>query len=120
LTAPSLTVIGKAPKRDLRRTAMEIERFRVAIRALAPTTTPMSSPVPMVAVVFRDNNAMTPFKPRDRGKPVDNVAAYFRLCPTSTTSCSRRTTIASSPIASSFTSTRTFSSIALQLDSRCG
>jgi tetratricopeptide (TPR) repeat protein len=28
-------------------------------------------------VVFRDDSAMTPFKPRDRGKPMDLVAAYF-------------------------------------------
>jgi tetratricopeptide (TPR) repeat protein len=35
----------------------------------------------MVAVVFRDDNAMTPFKPRNRGKPVDHVAAYFAALP---------------------------------------
>jgi tetratricopeptide (TPR) repeat protein len=80
LKTPSLTVIGNASDHDLRRTAVEIERFRVAIRALAPTT-PMSSPVPMLAVVFRDDSALTPFKPRNRGKPVDNVAAYFSALP---------------------------------------
>lgn len=80
LKTPSLTVIGNAADRDLRRTAEEIERFRVAIRALAPTT-PMSSPLPMVAVVFRDDSALTPFKPRPRGKPTDNVAAYFAALP---------------------------------------
>ncbi len=80
LRAPSLTIIGNAPERDLRRTALEIERFRVAVRALAPAT-PMSSPVPMLAVVFRDDSALTPFKPRTRGKPSDNVAAYFSALP---------------------------------------
>ena len=80
LKTPSLTVIGNASDRDLRRTAQEIERFRAAILALAPST-PMSSPVPMLAVVFRDDQSLTPFKPRSRGKPSDNVAAYFAALP---------------------------------------
>jgi len=54
LKTPSLTVIGNASDHDLRRTAVEIERFRVAIRALAPTT-PMSSPVP----IWRSSSATT-------------------------------------------------------------
>jgi len=37
----------------------------------------LDPPAPTVAVVFRDDNAMTPFKPRDRGKPMNMVAAYF-------------------------------------------
>jgi len=41
----------------------------------------MDSPVPMVTVVFRDDSALRPFKPRERGKPRDNVAAYFNALP---------------------------------------
>jgi Protein of unknown function (DUF1570) len=80
LQTPNLLVVGNARAEDLRRTAEEIERFRQAIRALSPNL-PMDSPVPMVAVVFRDDHEVTPFKPRNRGKPVDNVAAYFAALP---------------------------------------
>lgn len=76
LQAPDLLVVGNAHADDLRRTAEEIERFRQAIRALAPNF-PMDSPVPTVAVVFRDDGVLSPFKPRRRGKPDDNVTAYF-------------------------------------------
>jgi tetratricopeptide (TPR) repeat protein len=80
LRTPALTVIGNASDRDLRRTAEEIERFRAAIHALSPGA-PMTSAAPMVAVVFRDDSALTPFKPRNRGKPIENVAAYFAPLP---------------------------------------
>ncbi|MEN3336403.1 MAG: hypothetical protein V7647_79 [Acidobacteriota bacterium] len=76
LDAPGLVVVGNARGEDLRRTAESILRFRLAMRSLLPflRTDP---PAPTVAVVFRDDSAMTPFKPRDRGKPMDLVAAYF-------------------------------------------
>ena len=76
LEAPGLTVMGNAGADELRRTATSILRFRAAMRALLPFVR-LDPPAPTVAVVFRDDNAMTPFKPRDRGKPMDMVAAYF-------------------------------------------
>ena len=80
LSAPGLTVLGNTRASDLRKTAEEIGRFRLAMRSLLPALR-TDPPAPVVAVVFRDDNAMTPFKPRDRGKPVDNVAAYFTPLP---------------------------------------
>ncbi len=80
LQLPDLLVVGNARAGDLQRTAQEIERFRATIRALLPKL-PMASPVPTVAVVFRDNQTLRPFKPRVRGKPDDNVAAYFAANP---------------------------------------
>jgi tetratricopeptide (TPR) repeat protein len=80
LEAPDLLVVGNARAADLRRTAEEIERFRATIRMLFPRL-PMTSPVPTVAVVFSDDNALRPYKPRYRGKPRDNVAAYFSALP---------------------------------------
>jgi tetratricopeptide (TPR) repeat protein len=50
------------------------------MRSLLPFVR-LDPPAPTVAVVFRDDNAMTPFKPRDRGKPMDMVAAYFASHP---------------------------------------
>src|SRR4249919_1193081 len=67
LEAPGLTVMGNAGADELRRTATSILRFRAAMRSLLPFVR-LDPPAPTVAVVFRDNNAMTPFKPRDRGK----------------------------------------------------
>lgn len=76
LQAPGLTVKGNAGADELRRTATAILRFRTAMRSLLPFIR-LDPPAPTVAVVFRDDNAMTPFKPRDRGKPMNMVAAYF-------------------------------------------
>ena len=80
LSAPGLTVLGNTRASDLRKTAEEIGRFRLALRSLLPALR-TNPPAPVVAVVFRDDDAMTPFKPRDRGKPIDNVAAYFAPLP---------------------------------------
>src|SRR5215831_16152186 len=80
LDAQGLTVMGNAGADDLRRTAASILRFRAAMRSLLPFIR-LDPPAPTVAVVFRDDNAMTPFKPRDRGKPVNMVAAYFAAHP---------------------------------------
>lgn len=80
LEAPGLTVVGNAGADELRRTATSILRFRAAMRSLLPFIR-LDPPAPTVAVVFRDDNAMTPFKPRDRGKPLNMVAAYFAAHP---------------------------------------
>jgi tetratricopeptide (TPR) repeat protein len=64
----------------LRRTAASIVRFRLAMRSLLPFVR-MDPPAPTMAVVFRDDNALTPYKPRARGKPMDMVAAYFSALP---------------------------------------
>ena len=76
ITTPSLTVVGTAQENDLRRVAVEIERFRGALRSMIPTLK-LDSPTPTVVVVFRDDEAFRPFKPRVRGKINDNVAGYF-------------------------------------------
>lgn len=76
LEAPSLVLMGNARADELRRTAQEIERFRLAMRGLLPALR-TEPPAPTVAIVFRDDGALTPFKPRDHGKPMDTVGAYF-------------------------------------------
>ena len=76
LRTANLTVIGNAAPSDMRRVATEIERFRLALTTLSPTMK-VDSTTPTLVVVFRDDTAMRPFKPRSRGKPIDNVAAYF-------------------------------------------
>jgi tetratricopeptide (TPR) repeat protein len=76
LTTPNLTVVGNARDSDLRRAGEEIERFRQAVASLSSALR-LDSPVPTLVVVFRDNNSFTPYKPRQRGKVLDNVAGYF-------------------------------------------
>lgn len=80
LTTPNLTVVGNARESDLRRAAEEIERFRSAVATLSSSLR-LDSPVPVTVVVFRDDNAFTPFKPRYRGKVRDDVAGYFMPMP---------------------------------------
>ena len=80
LDAPGLTVMGNARAGDLRHTAEQIVRFRLTMKTILPALK-TDPPAPIVAVVFRDDNALTPFKPRDRGKPLDTVAAYFSPLP---------------------------------------
>ena len=78
--AQSVTVMGNARGSDLRKTAEEISRFRLALQSVLPAIR-TDPPAPTIAVVFRDDNALTPFKPRYRGKPVDTVGAYFSALP---------------------------------------
>ena len=80
LTTPSLTVVGNAREDDLRRAGLEMERFRRALGSFSSSLR-LDSPVPTTVVVFRDDSAFTPFKPRFRGKVNDNVAGYFTAQP---------------------------------------
>jgi tetratricopeptide (TPR) repeat protein len=80
LKTPNLLVVGNATSGDLRRVAEELERFRLAIGGFAPSMK-LDPPMPTTVVVFHDDRGLTPFKPRARGRPLDNVAAYFAALP---------------------------------------
>lgn len=80
LRGTAFEVVGNASAYDLRRTAREMERFRQALRVMFPGVR-TEGPSPTRVVVFRDDNAMTPFKPRRDGKRQDNVAGYFTSRP---------------------------------------
>lgn len=80
LATPSLTVVGNAREDELRRAGLEMERFRRALGSFSSSLR-LDSPVPTTVVVFRDDNAFTPFKPRSRGKVIDAVAGYFTALP---------------------------------------
>lgn len=80
LRTPNLTVVGNATAGDLRRVAEEMERFRSAIGSFAPGMN-LDSPLPTMVVVFHDDRGLTPFKPRNRGRPLDFVAGYFSPLP---------------------------------------
>ena len=77
---PAFEVVGNASAYDLRRTADEMEKFRQSLRVMFPgVRTEGASPTRVV--VFRDDGALTPFKPRRGGKPQDNVIGYFTPAP---------------------------------------
>jgi tetratricopeptide (TPR) repeat protein len=80
LRTPNLTVVGNAGAGELRRVATEIERFRLALGAFAPAMR-LDSPLPTTVVVFSDDRAFTPFKPRERGRPMPFIAGYFSPLP---------------------------------------
>jgi len=80
LATPSLTVVGNAREDDLRRAGLEMERFRRALGSFSSSLR-LDSPVSTTVVVFRDDNAFTPFKPRARGKVIDAIAGYFTALP---------------------------------------
>jgi len=80
LATPSLTVVGNAREDDLRRAGLEMERFRRAVGSFSSSLR-LDSPVPTMVVVFRDDSAFTPFKPRARGKVIHAVAGYFTTLP---------------------------------------
>ena len=80
LSTPAMTIVGNAREGDLRRAAIEMERFGQALAGLSPALR-LDSPVPTMVVVFRDDGAFNPFKPRFRGKVNENVAGYFSAQP---------------------------------------
>jgi len=95
LPGAGFSVLGNASEGDLRKVRQEIQLFRDALRALFPSLR-LDAPVPLNVVVFKDDRAFTPFKPRSRGKPRDNVAGYFAVHP-------ERTVIVMAPSSSEFT-----------------
>ena len=77
IVTPELTVVGNAREGELKRILADLNAFRAAMSSLFPGIR-TTSPVPTRVVVFRDVDAFARFRPRDgRGKPVDNVGAYF-------------------------------------------
>ena len=72
--------MGNAREGDLRRAAEEMERFRRAVASLSSSLR-LDSPVPITIVVFRDDGAFTPYKPRTRGRISHDVAGYFLPLP---------------------------------------
>jgi tetratricopeptide (TPR) repeat protein len=81
LHTTSFTVMGDAPESVLSNARAEIDAFRASVRQLFPRL-PIDAPVPMMVVIFRDDDEFTRFKPRDsRGRPMGNVGGYFTTRP---------------------------------------
>ena len=77
IVTPDFIVTGNAPTGELRRTLVELTRFRDSLARLFPGAV-VTGPVPTYVVVLRDFEAFQRFQPRDsRGKPQQNVGGYF-------------------------------------------
>jgi len=76
LDTPNFVVVGDVSVGDLRTIARKFEAFRDTLsRVLAPGAT--GSAVPTLVMVFPSNSALTPFKPRFNGKPVDATGSFL-------------------------------------------
>jgi tetratricopeptide (TPR) repeat protein len=81
LQSEHFSVVGNASERDLRQALETLEDFRSALASMFPSTR-LQSPEPTTAVVFRDDDNLSPFKPRDgQGRRRDNVVGYFTRLP---------------------------------------
>jgi hypothetical protein len=76
LDSPNFVVIGDAPPRELRDVAVRFEGFRETLtRVMSAQAT--STAVPTVVVVFPNDRAFAPFKPRFEGKPIAASGVFY-------------------------------------------
>lgn len=72
----NFTLIGNADERDIRKVGAKLEQFREAVSRLFDRPRRKFTP-PITVVVFKDDQAYTPFKPLYQGKP-SVVSGYFQ------------------------------------------
>jgi tetratricopeptide (TPR) repeat protein len=70
------TLIGNASEDDIRKVGARLEQFRAAVSQLFEKPKWKFTP-PITVVVFKDDEAYTPFKPLYQGKPTE-VSGYFQ------------------------------------------
>ena len=71
-------LIGNADEKEIRKAATKLEQFRETFRLLF-TKMALSSPVPTNVVVFKNDSAYNPYKPkRGDGKTDKWIAGYFQ------------------------------------------
>lgn len=69
LSSEHFVFIGDVPERDLKHVAGRLELFRDAIARIFPGRA-LSSPVPTVVIVFRDERSFAPFRPYFGNRPL--------------------------------------------------
>jgi tetratricopeptide (TPR) repeat protein len=70
IDSPNFVVMGDLGARDLRDIAVKFEAFRETLSRVL-TERAIATAVPTVVIVFPNDRAFTPFKPRFQGKPID-------------------------------------------------
>lgn len=72
---PHLTIVSSANERATREVAQRLERFVDALASL--TSLDVQPDVPVTVMLFRDEKAFAPFRPKQNGRTL-NLAGYFR------------------------------------------
>ena len=76
LDSPNFVVVGDVGAGDLKNIARRFEAFRETVsQVLTPAAT--ATAVPTVVMVFPSDNAFTPFKRRQNGKPVGMTGLFM-------------------------------------------
>lgn len=71
-------LIGNASERDIRKAATKLEQFRETFRLLFAGTK-LNASIPTNVIVFKNDSAYKPFKPKRADGKIDNfVAGYFQ------------------------------------------
>ncbi len=71
-------LIGDASEKEIRKVATKLEQFRESFRIIF-TKTNLNSSVPTNVVVFRNDSAYKPYKPKRADGKIDNfIAGYFQ------------------------------------------
>ena len=74
----NFNLIGNASDKDIRKVATKLEQFRETFRQLFSGAN-LNSPIPTNVVVFKNDGAYKPFKPKRADGKIDNfVAGYFQ------------------------------------------
>lgn len=74
----NFNLIGNASEKDIRGVATKLEQFREVFRQVFAKVR-IDSSIPTNVVVFKNDSAYKPFKPkRADGKPDDGIAGYFQ------------------------------------------
>lgn len=78
IRSKNFDLIGNASEKEIRRVATKLEQFREAFRVMF-TGSNLDSPIPTNVVVFKNDSAYRPFKPkRGDGKTDNFIAGYFQ------------------------------------------
>ncbi len=71
-------LVGNASEKEIKQVATKLEQFRETFRQIFPRIK-FSQSIGTNVIVFKDDSAYRPFKPkRSNGKPDDGIAGYFQ------------------------------------------
>jgi tetratricopeptide (TPR) repeat protein len=76
LQSKNFTVVGNASENELRKVAIKLEQFREALSIIFPKLR-IDTVVPTTVIIFKSDDSFRPFKPRYKGKIVEQVGGYF-------------------------------------------
>ncbi len=77
IQSKNFTCVGNARVEDMKKILMRLEEFREALARTLPNAK-LATNKPTIVVVFKDDDAFRPYKPKFKGKTEDNVRGYFQ------------------------------------------